>query len=139
MDGGVTQLSQRKPRELYKERNQRVNEAIALKEPDRVPITPFFDFYPSKQKGLTKKEAMYNQAMHAQAAIDLMTTQNWDQAPPIISLYSGELLDALGVKFLKWPGAADENQRLNDDDPFQFVEAEYMKAEEYNDFFNDPS
>lgn len=132
-------MSEKKPRELFKERNQRVFDAIALKEPDRVPITPLFHFFPTEQKGLTKKEAMYDRDKFSQAAIEITRAYNWDQASPIITVWSGELLDVFGAKFMKWPGATDENQRLKDDQPFQFVEAEYMKANEYEEFFSDPT
>lgn len=132
-------MSEKKPRELFKERNQRVFDAIALKEPDRVPITPLFHFFPTEQKGLAKKEAMYDRDKLSQAAIEITTTYNWDQASPIITVWSGELLDVFGAKFMKWPGATDENQRLKDNQPFQFVEAEYMKANEYEEFFSDPT
>ena len=45
--------------ELYRERKKRVDDAIALKVPDRVPIW-FQDasFFPAKYTGITFKEAM---------------------------------------------------------------------------------
>ena len=46
--------------ELFQERQQRVQDAISLKVPDRVPIW-FQDasFFPAKYAGITFKEAMY--------------------------------------------------------------------------------
>lgn len=132
-------MSEKKPREMYKERVQRFNDAVSLKEPDRVPIAPFTTFYAGMQKGLTKKEVMYEPEKFAQAAIEVFSQYEWDQAPSILTGFSGQLLDALGVKSLKWPGAADELQKIGDDLPYQFVESEYMKAEEYNEFFYDPT
>ena len=35
-------------RKLYNERNQRVMDAVALKVPDRVPISIPFSFFPAK-------------------------------------------------------------------------------------------
>ncbi len=132
-------MGENKPRELFKERNQRVIDAISLKESDRVPITPEIQFYPMLQKGMTIKEAMYDSKKSAQAAIEILSALNLDQVPTLAGNYSGKLFDALQVKFFKWPGAADDNQRLADHLPFQFVEGEYMKAEEYEDFFADPT
>jgi len=139
MDGGIIIMSEKRPRELFKERNQRVFDTIALKEPDRVPITPFFHFFPSEQKGITKKQAMYDSEKYCQAVYEIIKQYNWDQAPFPFAAFSGQLLDALGVIFLKWPGAADENQCLKDHQPYQFVEREYMKANEYKKFFTDPT
>jgi len=51
-------MSKKNPQQLYQERNQRFNDAISLKEPDRVPIAPFIHFYPIVQKGLSHKVAM---------------------------------------------------------------------------------
>jgi len=132
-------MSEKKPRELFKERNKRVFDAIALKESDRVPITPFATFYASRQKGMTNKEAMYEPEKFCQASFEVFSEFGWDQVPYPFAVISGSILDALGVSFLKWPGAKDEIQRLKDEQPFQYVEGEYMKADEYKEFFEDPT
>ena len=48
-------------KKLYNEREKRVQDAIALRIPDRVPIW-FQDasFFPAKYVGITFKEAMYD-------------------------------------------------------------------------------
>ncbi|MHA1129491.1 MAG: uroporphyrinogen decarboxylase family protein [Candidatus Helarchaeota archaeon] len=132
-------MSEKTPRGLFKERNQRVRDAIAIKEPDRVPITPMVTFYHTEQMGISKKEAMYNPEKQAQAAIEVFSQFNWDQVPPITQVYPAQYFDMLGTLFFKWPGAADEAHRLQDHQPYQFVEGEYMKASEYEDFFEDPT
>ena len=52
------------PEALFKERQQRIQDAIALKVPDRVPIW-FQDlgFFPARYAGITYKEAMYDSGM----------------------------------------------------------------------------
>ncbi len=82
---------------------------------------------------------MYEPEKLSEAAIEVFSQYNWDQMPSLLVLGFGRMYDALGVKTLKWPGAKNEEQRLNDNQPFQFVEGEYMKADEYNDFFSDPT
>lgn len=131
--------SEKKPREFYKERNQRVMDTIALKEPDRVPITPMSTFFQTEQMGITKKQAMYEPETLARASIEIFCPFNWDQVPPIGSVYSGAIFDSLSTKYLKWPGASEEKQRLKDHEPFQFIENEYMKPNEYEEFFTDPT
>lgn len=132
-------MSEKKPRELFKERVQRVSDTIVLKEPDRVPITPMCHFYHAEQVGLSKKEAMYNPEKSVEAAIKVFKDSNWDQVPSPMAVFSGRLLDLLGTQFFKWPGASEETQRLADHQPYQFVENEYMKAEEYEEYFADPT
>ena len=46
------------PEELLQEREKRVNDAIQLKEPDRIPIVCMFGFFPAKYTGITCEEAM---------------------------------------------------------------------------------
>jgi uroporphyrinogen-III decarboxylase len=132
-------MSDKKPKELYKERFQRVLTTVSLKEPDRVPIAPLATFYCSNQQGLTKKEAMYEPHKFAKATIDTCIPYNWDMIPPLAVVFSAPTFDALGLRFFKWPGAKYEDQRLKVNDPFQYVEGEYMKANEYKDFFTDPT
>ncbi|MFX1277731.1 MAG: uroporphyrinogen decarboxylase family protein, partial [Promethearchaeota archaeon] len=132
-------MSEKNPRELYKERNQRVTDAITLKEPDRVPITPMVTFYHTEVLGISKKEAMYDLQKLYNAAKEIIIPMNWDQAPPLFHVYSGELFDALGMQVYKWPGASSEEHRLEDNRPFQFFEREYMKDDEYEELFSDPT
>jgi len=132
-------MNEKKPKELYKERFQRILTTISLKEPDRVPIAPLSTFYASNQQGLTKKEAMYEPEKFAKATIDTFISYNWDMIPPLAVVFSGVMFDILGLKFFKWPGARQEEQRLKDNSPFQYVEGEYMKANEYKAFFADPT
>jgi uroporphyrinogen-III decarboxylase len=112
---------------------------LSIKEPDRVPIVPGVMFYPTEQYGMSKKEAMYDIGKTAQAFTEILTSLNIDALPPLLSIWPGELLDILGAKLFKWPGAAEENYRLDDHLPFQFVEGEYLKAEEYEELFEDPT
>ena len=132
-------MSEKKPRELFKERNQRVEIAISLKEPDRVPITPMVTFFPAEVKGISKRDAMYQPEKLAQAAVEIFSPLNWDQVPPLIAVFSGELFDTLGMKVYKWPGATDQEQCLQNYQPFQFVEGEYVKADEYEEILSDPT
>ena len=132
-------MNGKNPEELYKERMERVMTTISLKEPDRVPITPMSMFYAPVQKGYTKKEAMYEPQKLAQASFEVFSETNWDMVPPLLGVFPAGVLDGLGIKFFKWPGAADEKQRLRDDVHFQYVEGEYMKADEYDELFLDPT
>lgn len=121
------------PQELLAERKQRLLDAYAMKQPDRVPISfglgymlakisgishQELDTNPDKAQELLEKWAMYFQP-------DAITGQAIFVSPPSV---------ILGDRQTKWPGFG-----LPPDQPFQFVEGEYMKAEEYDEFLEDPT
>jgi hypothetical protein len=121
--------------ELYKERERRVNDAIALRVPDRVPILVLFGFFPAKYAGMTVEEAMYDPDMlfDAQWKSLLEFQPDMDQAP-FANRFLGPVLEALDFKQLKWPGHG-----LPANLTYQFVEGEYMMEKEYDHFLLDPS
>lgn len=119
--------------ELYQEREQRFNDAVALRKPDRVPIVLFAEFFMTKCQGLTNKEALYDYEKMAEAWKATMANFDWDMAPTPLAMFPGRAMDLLGIKQYKWPG-----QDLTDDLPYQFVEDEYMLADEYDEFFSNP-
>ena len=45
-------MAEKTAKELFNERNKRINDAIQLKIPDRVPIDMSFGFFPAKYLGL---------------------------------------------------------------------------------------
>ncbi|HAM50608.1 MAG TPA: hypothetical protein DCP92_07900 [Nitrospiraceae bacterium] len=121
--------------ELYRQREKRVNDAIALRVPDRIPIEVLFGFFPAKYSGMTIEEVMYDpdKLFDAQLKVLLEFQPDMDQAPFAIR-FLGPLLEALDFKQLKWPGHG-----MTTDHTYQFVEGEYMTADEYDHFLLDPS
>jgi uroporphyrinogen-III decarboxylase len=121
--------------ELFRQREKRVNDAIALRVPDRVPILVFFSFFPPRYSGMTVQEVMYDpeKMWQAQWKTLMEFEPDMDQNPYGLR-FLGPLLEALDFKQLKWPGhGVDPNLT------YQFVEGEYMKADEYDAFLLDPS
>jgi hypothetical protein len=121
--------------ELYQEREQRFNSAVQLKVPDRVPITLFLTFFGAKYAGLTFQEAMYDYDKVAEATRKTVVDFDPDMysSPfPIVSM--GPLMDILGEKWFKWPGHG-----VSANSTYQYVEGEYMTADEYDAFIADPT
>jgi hypothetical protein len=118
----------------YQQRVQMLIDAIQLRKPVRVPICPNIGFYPFTYAGITHKEAMYDydklgQALHKFHA-DFMP-----DSLALSPLYgSGKVLEILDYKLYRWPGHG-----ISEKTPYQCMEAEYMKASEYDDLINDPS
>jgi len=122
---------------LFKERQQRIGDAIALRKPDRVPIW-FQDlgFFPARYAGITYKEAMYDSkklfSAYKKTIMDFEPDMYFNPGHCIHT--PGDALEAMGCTQIKWPGdGIDENHT------FQFVEDEYMKADEYDLLLRDPS
>jgi uroporphyrinogen-III decarboxylase len=128
-------IMDRTAEELYKEREQRVLDAIALRKPDRVPILAHFSFFPAKYSGMTLEEVMYDPEKLLKAQWRTLTEFEPDMDNnPFALRFLGPLLETLDFKQLKWPGhgvAADVS--------YQFVDNEYMMADEYDAFLADPT
>ena len=51
--------------ELYKQREQRFNDIVALKRPDRVPIVPHvIHYFATKWKGISNRDAGFDHQRH---------------------------------------------------------------------------
>jgi hypothetical protein len=119
------------PEQLFEEREKRVRDAIELKEPDRIPLWLIAE--PNSRLGLPSSAAYYDPVAWKEAIIKEIL----DFEPDLyIALFgaSGRSWEVLEVKNKLWPGGP-----LPPDYGYQFVEGEYMKANEYDLFLSDPS
>jgi hypothetical protein len=119
-------------RQAYTERIQLFIDALALKKPARVPVNSVMGFYPTKFGGLSLKEAMYEfeKAGAAWTAFYEYFQPDYQSMPvPPASVF-----DKLGLQFIQWPGHG-----IGENTPWQYLEAEYMKAEDYDALIADPS
>ncbi|RPJ63374.1 MAG: hypothetical protein EHM12_02455 [Dehalococcoidia bacterium] len=118
----------------YRQRTRRISDAIQLKVPDRVPISPLVTFFPARYSGQTAQEMMYDPDKAYEAFKKVALDFQWDTAMNHINTLSGPMLEELDYKQLRWPGHG-----VPPDRSYQFVEAEYMKADEYDAFLDDPT
>jgi hypothetical protein len=119
---------------LYAERVQRFNDIVALKKPDRIPVISLVTHYfPTKIKGVSNRDAGYDNELRYRCMKEADLEFGWDFAAPN-GVFSSGTLEALDVKQIRWPG-----HDLPDDAPFQFVENEYLRADEYDAFLADPN
>ena len=124
--------------ELYQERQKRVQDAIALKVPDRVPVW-FQDasFFPAQYTGISFKDAMYDSdkvfAAYAKTFTDFEPDLFFN---PGHALHTpGAALEAMDCKQILLPG----QEGISENHSFQFVESDYMKRDEYDEFLADPT
>jgi len=118
----------------YRQRARRLSDAIQLKTPDRVPISPLVTFFPALYSGMTMQDVMYDPDKAYAAFKKVAVDFQWDTAMNHINTLSGNMFEALDYKQLRWPGHGVAANRT-----YQFVEGEYMKADEYDAFLDDPS
>lgn len=120
--------------ESYRERATLIKDAVKMKKtPRRVPVCPSPGHFPLEYAGVKFYDAMYDSD-----ALSYAWKKYYDDfCPDTYSgsmVGSGKLLELLDCKVYRWAGHGVANDR-----EYQFVEREYMKAEEYDDLIGDPS
>ncbi|MCL4301494.1 MAG: hypothetical protein KJ077_37685 [Anaerolineae bacterium] len=125
---------EKSPQELYQERVKRVLDVVQLKTPDRVPILGPYEAFPYYWAGVTIKEAMNDYAVAREACHKFVDEFQPDADFGPILAYPAKPMETLGIKWFKWAGHG-----LPDNVMYQFMEGEYMKADEYDEFLYDPS
>lgn len=139
--------------DLLKERMQRIEKAIELKEPDRVPLMIFtcgdllrkyatgYDLYFNYDKA---REAAvkfvtefpvdsFLEATAAEGFIFALAFSDYPDIAPAIRFWTGPMHDVIGDKYTKWPG-----RELPQDSILQFIGGQFMKVEEYDKLIEDP-
>ena len=117
----------------YEQREKRIMDAIQLKKPDRIPVTAMFSFFPARYKGIPIRKTMYDPEVMFDAWVETLTAFAPDLSEnPFPMRHLGNLLETFDFKMLKWAGHG-----LGDDVSYQFVDEEYMKADEYDAFLYD--
>jgi uroporphyrinogen-III decarboxylase len=118
--------------ELYRQRAKRFVDIVDLKQPDRVPTLMMAAGIVSRYAGISFADTFYDSEKAAAATLKFVK----DFQPEYLlmsSLAAGRAYDLLGYSAYKWPGSS-----LPDDMPFQYVEGEYMPAEDYDALTNNP-
>ena len=119
--------------EKYAERVQIIEDAVALKEPARVPNGVRVSAFPYYEYGVTIREAMTDYQKAVDAYIRYHREFQPDTACGFASQASAKVFELLGVKTWRWPGNG-----LDDNNVMQFIEFPTLEEEEYEEFFADP-
>jgi hypothetical protein len=117
--------------QLYAEREKRTRDATELKEPDRAPLSLNAD--PSNYTGVQRSAAYYDPIGWKRAVRDFTVAFEPDHCNAGLPT-SGAALETLGVTNRLWPGGP-----LPPDYEYQIEEMEFMKEDEYDLFFSDPT
>jgi hypothetical protein len=127
-------FNSREAERLYRERVARLIDAIKLKEPDRVPVVFNPGHIPARYSGYTVRDVMYDAEKLAKAWEKYINDFELDVLPGAALVRCGKVLDILESKMYKWAGHG-----LPDDSVAQYIEAEYLEADEWDALKQDPS
>jgi hypothetical protein len=121
---------------VYKARVTRFIKAIKLEEPDRVPVMLPVANMPAYYAGFNLKTVMNDYDALKRAWLKFMN--DFDDMDSFIGpglVLPAKALEMIEHKMHKWPGHG-----LPDDiEMFQFLEKEYIKADEYDKLIKDPT
>ena len=118
----------------YRERVERFIKAINLEKPDRVPVVLPAGTFPVYYAGMTLKGAMRDvEGLCAAYRKFLNEFESDSFAAPMVP--SAKAMEIMDLQTLKWPGHGLPDHATM----LQFVEGEYMKADEYDLLLDDPS
>jgi len=119
----------------YKARAARLARAIRLEVPDRVPVNLPAGNFPALYAGGTFRDVMYDYDALYTAWKKFLQDFDTDTFIGPGLVYPGRVFDTVDYKLYKWPGHGLSADAAG----YQFVEGEYMMADEYDDLIEDPS
>ena len=130
------QFVNEKAKNDYRVRAQRLVDVYNVKEPDRVPVTLPVGNFPYTNYGINYRTALYDydKAVAACRKFNEEFSEELEHwASPWIT--PGRVMELLDYRLYAWPG-----HRLGENiGSVQFMEGEYMKADEYDALILDPS
>ena len=119
----------------YKERVTRLITAIQLKKPDRVPVMMPGGFVAAACTGVPLGKIMYDYDELCRVTLKFLQEFETDMYHGPDLAFPGKVFERIAYISHKWPGHG-----LAPDAPtYQFVEGEYMKADEYDSLISDPT
>jgi len=122
-------------KKLYKERVTRFIKAIKLEEPDRVPVLLPSGMFPAYYAGYNLKTVMYDYEKLKKAYLKFINEFEMDSFTGPGLVFPGKALEMTDHRLHKWPGhGLPDNASL-----YQYVEKDYMKADEYDAFLGNPA
>ena len=128
------------PKVQFGLRLKRVNDAIALKEPDMTPLLPWaagapYQLYP--EIGASHRSAMYDFDKAIEAHVRWHVEFEPDGVSSDVLFFPGKAGEFLGPTMMDWPGRP--GTPLPDSSIYQMFEIEYMKEDEYGELLADPT
>ena len=118
-------------------KQKRVDDAIALTEPDRVPLCPAITTFPYTQFGHTVAECVYSLDAAEDAVLKYLETYDPDAATGYsnANIGLGPILELAAPKNYRWAGAPQH--WVDDNSVHQYIEFTLLLDEEFERFWTD--
>lgn len=120
---------------LYAERIKRIEDATALKEPDRVPVAPNFSSVTQRLYGSSYRDIYYDHEKAGEAMLEFYRHYDQCDAHTFLGFLSGRANEIAGSTMMDWPGRP--GTKVPDFSSHQVIEHEYMSPEEYPEMLGD--
>jgi uroporphyrinogen-III decarboxylase len=118
--------------QLLAERTKRMQDALHLRQPDRIPIQLIMSYMLAEMYGVTRQEQQEDDNSELEM---LEKAALYFKPDTIQGLFIHSMASvAVGDRTVKLPGYG-----LGPNGSFQYVEREYMKEEDYDAFLDDPA
>jgi hypothetical protein len=121
------------PETSYGERLKRITDAVRLKQPDRVPVLLEFGYFMARYSHISFQDVLYDRTRCVEAYRKTVTELEPD-AFHCLSFDSGQAMETIDTRVMKWPGHG-----LSSNQSHQYIEGEYMLADEYDSFLENPT
>lgn len=122
-------------KKAYQERVTRLVKVIKLEEPDRVPCMLPVGSFAVHYAGSTTYKVMYDSEEARRVWKKFRQDFETDTSMGAGVGIPASVMDRMDYKLMKWPG----HGLSTDSTSMQFIEGEYMKADEYDVMLDDPS
>jgi hypothetical protein len=134
-DAGI-QFKDEKAAGAYRERTARIADAVRLKVPDRVPISPAFSMFPALDSGYTCEEVIFDYNKAHNAWVKAVFEYEPDMFIGSGTVLPGPVLEILDYKPVRLPGRDGASPHH----VHTIVKEDFFEVEEfYDEFLDDPS
>ena len=113
----------------------RIKTAIALGQPDRVPVQPFFDGIITRYTGGSYEDHFYNFEKAGNCAIEFLKRYPNVDAGCVPLFYSGPANELAGTRIIDWPGRP--GSKVDKYSTHQIHEIAFMEQDEYPELLSD--
>ena len=117
---------------------KRIRDAVALREPDMVPITPSPAIYPYLHAGYTMAEVIYDETMEkaSNAMFKYLNDFDPDNGTTLANYVAeGKLMELQSPTNMAWSGMP--GNPIGDNSIQQYIEFPILLDDEFDEFFND--
>lgn len=116
-------------------RGMRVDQTVALQEPDRVPFIPTWNNFYQLEYNVSFGESMRD-PMTLMPAVDHVMDRYEPDLLYLPTTFPSPAMNRAGALYSRYPG---EFHNLGDEIPYQYLDKQFLADEDYDKFLKDPT